>query len=103
MDGEYMPPEIRENKVYRNSDLYSFGELIRRLFAHELENMDHFKQRVGIILEQHGINVSLSMQNIKSMVEDLTKESSRERADLKELLTAKMNYLTVTPHLSQPT
>lgn len=28
MDGEYMPPEIRENKVYRYSDLYSFGELI---------------------------------------------------------------------------
>ena len=42
------------------------------------------------------------MQNIKNMVEDLTKESSRERADLKELLTAKMSYLTVTPNLSQP-
>ena len=71
MHGEYMPPEISENKAYRNSDLYSFGKLIRKLFAHELENMDHFKQRVAIILEQHGINVSLSMQNIKNMVEDL--------------------------------
>ena len=51
MHGEYMPPEISENKAYRNSDLYSFGKLIRKLFAYELENMNHFKQRVAIILE----------------------------------------------------
>lgn len=33
MVGEYVPPEIRQGKIYRNSDLYSFGMLINALFA----------------------------------------------------------------------
>lgn len=70
-------------------------------FAHELDNVENFKQRVRIVLEQHGINISLSIENIRTMVADLTNESSKERTDLKELLTAKMAYLNVTPQTSQ--
>lgn len=31
--GEYAPPEIKEGRVYRNSDLYSLGVIMRGLFG----------------------------------------------------------------------
>ena len=59
--------------------------------------MDFIKQKVTLCLEKFGIISSLSIENIKKLVTDLTNKSAKERPDLKEALIVKKNYLSVTP------
>lgn len=63
--------------------------------------MESFKQRVALCLDKYGINVSLSIQNIKKIITDLTNKSSKERSNLKELLTTKKNLLAASPEKSE--
>lgn len=41
----YLAPEILENKAHINSDIYSFGMLISKLFEVEFENLRNKKAR----------------------------------------------------------
>ena len=62
--------------------------------------MEAFKQRIVLSLDKYGINSSLSMQNLKNIVADLTNKSSQGRSDLKEVLNLKKPFINISPQKS---